>query len=404
MSSGWQQHAVKIEAPKELLKPLHIPDRILMGPGPSNCSQRVLESLRNQVLGHLHPETLQLMDEIKAGLRYAFQTNNRLTLALSASGHAGMEAGLENILEPGETLLVTTSSIWGERAAEMADRIGVDVHFLGNEIGVPFSREQLESAMVTYKPTAVFVVHGESSTGLKQPLEGLGDIVHKYGALLVVDTVASLGAEPFHSDAFGVDVVYTGSQKGLSGPPGITPISFSPRAEKKIFKRKTKVPVFYWDMTVLGEYWRCFGRPALYHHTISATLVYGLREALAQLVEETLQRSWRRHAEAAEKLQQGLQERGFKLFIDNPEHRLNTITVVVLPDGVDWRLLLQRLINEHGIEIAGGLGSTAGKVLRIGLMGFNSNCQNVNKVLRALDDCLQDVMLFKRETWKKSRL
>ncbi|KAK2585234.1 hypothetical protein KPH14_009936 [Odynerus spinipes] len=388
MEYNWQRYAVQTDPPAELLKSLQVPERTLMGPGPSNCSERVLKSLQHQVIGHLHPEMCQLMDEIKAGIRYAFQTRNELTLALSTAGHGGMEACLGNLLESGEVVLIAKCGIWGERVANMANRIGARVEFLETDLGVPFDLDSLESALKRCRPAAVFVVHAESSTGMKQPLEGVGDLVHRYNALLIVDAVASLGGEPFFADAWGIDAVYTCSQKVLGAPPGITPISFSPLAVEKIFKRRTKVAAFYWDMTILGDYWNCFGNPRIYHHTISATLIYGLREALAELAEEGLPARWSRYASLTAKLREELLKRGLRLYVKNPKYRLSTIVSIELPDGVDGKLVSQRAMERFGVEISGGIGPTVGKILRFGVMGANATSHRMDLFLRVLDDAL----------------
>ncbi|XP_043484572.1 alanine--glyoxylate aminotransferase [Leptopilina heterotoma] len=389
MSTNWNESAVQLNPPEELLKPLVVPIKHLMGPGPSNCSQRVLNSLQNQLIGHLHPEMCKLMDEIKAGLQYAFQTRNRLTLAISASGHGGMEASIGNLLERGESILIVKSGIWGERAEDIANRLGLQVHLLTTKLGKGFNLGELKSALETFTPTAVFMVHSESSTGVVQSLLGVGKLVHEHGSLLIVDTVASLGAEPFFTDAWEIDVVYTGSQKCLGAPPGITPITFSPLAERKIFSRKTKVPVQYWDVTLLGDYWNCFGNSRIYHHTISATLVYGLREALAQLAEETLPVSWLRQAKATEHLHNGLKARGFEFYVTNPKERLKTITAVKIPLGIDGKVVTSYAMERHSVEISGGLGPTAGKIFRIGLMGINATINQVDLVLRVFDGSIK---------------
>ncbi|XP_015598361.1 serine--pyruvate aminotransferase, mitochondrial isoform X2 [Cephus cinctus] len=396
MSYGWKEYAVELEPSKELLKPLVVPVKTLMAPGPSNCSERVLKSLQHQLLGHLHPETLKLMDEIKAGLQYAFQTKNTLTLAISASGHAGMEASLGNILEPGETVLIIKSGEWGSRAANMSTRLGAHVEYLETELGVPATLTDLEAALQRHRPAVIFLAHAESSTGMKQPVEGIGPLAHRYGALLIVDTVASLGGEPFYADSWAVDVVYTGSQKVLGAPPGITPISFSPAAEKKIFQRRTQVPVLYWDMTVLGRYWGCFDGPRMYHHTICATLIYGLREALAQLAEETLPVSWMRHKAAALRLEEGLRRRGLELYISNPQHRLVTIVPIRIPENIELQLVIEEAMRKHKVELAGGLGPTSGKIMRMGLMGVNATPYHVDLLLNALDDGLRYARLVKK--------
>lgn len=386
MYSEWNQFATHRNPPAILKTKLQLPVKILTGPGPTNCSERVLQSLKNQVLGHLHPEVCQLMDEIKAGLQYVFQTNNRLTLALSASGHGGMEACLINLLEPGETILVVKSGIWGERAADMATRIDVHAEVIETEHTSAVTLEQLEIALHRYNPVAVFMVHAESSTGLKQPLKGFGDLIHRYNALFIVDTVASLCGEPFFMDSWGVDATYTGSQKVLGAPPGLSPISFSPRAEKKLLQRKTKPSSYYLDMTLLGSYWKCFGNESrVYHHTISATLLYGLREALAEIAEEGLQASWIRHASAAARLRRGLELRGLRSYVKIPQYQLSTIISIELPPGVDDTIIVQRAMKNYNVEISRGLGPTVGKILRVGLLGTNATFGKVDLVLRALE-------------------
>ncbi|KAL6266880.1 hypothetical protein P5V15_003708 [Pogonomyrmex californicus] len=391
----WRRCAVHKKPPEEILRPVSLPEKLLTGPGPSNCSDRVLRSLGQQVLGHLHPEICQLMDDIKAGLRYAFQTRNRLTLALSTSGHGGMESCLDNLLEPGETVLIAKCGIWGERAADMASRIGANVKFLETPYGVPFDLIDLKKVLQEHRPAVVFVTHAESSTGMKQPLRGVGDLIRKYGALLIVDTVASLGGEPFYMDAWKVDATYTGSQKVLGAPPGLTPVSFGPRAEKKIFRRTSR-PAYYWDMRILGDYWNCFGASRrVYHHTISATLVYGLRAALAQLAEEGLSASWARHAAAAARFRGGLRGLGLRCYVEDPRYQLSTVISIKLPPGIDGDVLIARAMKKHRIEISGGLGPTVGKILRIGLMGVNARTYIVDRVLSVLDDELQHALKAK---------
>lgn len=390
MDLKWSELAVHPNPPKELSRKLQLPVKTLMGPGPTNCSKRVLRALQNQVLGHLHPEICELMDEIKAGLQYVFQTRNRLTLALSASGHAGMEACLGNLLEPGETVLIVRCGIWGERAADMATRMGAKAELLDTKHNEAVSLEELETALKNHRPVAVFMVHAESSTGLKQPLEGFGDLAHKYGALFIVDTVASLCGEAFFMDSWGIDAAYTGSQKVLGAPPGLTPLSFSPRAEEKLFRRKTKPPCYYFDLTVLGVYWKCFGNEdRVYHHTISATLLYGLREALAEVAEEGLRACWARHAAAAARLRKGLEARGLRCYVKNPNYQLATVVSIERPPAVDENTVVRKAMERYKVEISKGLGPTVGKILRVGLLGPNATFKNVDLLLRALDEGLK---------------
>ncbi|XP_043248251.1 alanine--glyoxylate aminotransferase [Colletes gigas] len=390
MSREWNELAVQKVPPMELKSKLQLPVKTLTSPGPTNCSERVLNSLKNQIIGHLHPEICQLMDEIKLGLQYVFQTKNRLTLVLSSSGHSGIEASLGNLLEPGETIIIVKTGIWGERAAETANRLGAHVVLLETKQNEAVTLDELETALMKHRPAAVFMVQGESSTGVKQPLEGMGDLVHKYNALLIVDVVVSLVGEPFYMDSWGIDVAYTGSQKALGAPPGLTPISFGPRAEEKLFRRKTKPFSFYWDMSILGIYWKCFGnKDRAYHHTVSVTLLYGLREALAEIAEEGLPAAWSRHAAAAARLRKGLELRGLRCYVKIPRYQLSTVTAIELPSGVDEMIIVQRAMATYKVEIGRGLGPTMGQILRIGLLGINAKSETVDLVLRALDEGLK---------------
>lgn len=379
-----------MEAPRSLRKPLIVPHKVLMGPGPSNCPPRVLHALSQPVLGHLHTETTKIMDEIKEGIQYIFQTRNELTLALSASGHGGIEAVMCNLLEPGEKVLIATNGIWGYRAANMAQRYGANVIQVKTQPGNNFTLELLENALMKHKPVLLFIVQGESSTGVYQPLDGLGEICHRYNCLLAVDTVASLGGVPVKADEIGIDAIYTGSQKVLGAPPGITPISFSERAKQKLFNRKTEVKVYYLDMKILGDYWACFdkNRPRVYHHTISTTLLYGLREALAMVCEEGMNSVIERHQKCADQLYKGLERMGLELFVGDKLKRLPTVTTIQVPNDVDWKDVTAYAMKTYLLEISGGLGPTANKVFRIGLMGYNATPEKVDLVLEILKESL----------------
>ncbi|XP_017887620.1 serine--pyruvate aminotransferase, mitochondrial [Ceratina calcarata] len=390
MYREWDQLAVYKQPPEVLRSKLQIPVKTLMSPGPTNCSERVLRSLQNQVINHLHPEFCQLMDEIKAGLQYVFQTKNRLTLAISASGHGGMEACLVNLLEPGDTILIVKCGLWGERAADMANRLGANVRLLETEHNVGITLEQLKTALEKHRPDVVFMVHAETSTGVKQPLEGYGTLVRRYNALLIVDTVASLGGEPFFMDSWDVDVAYAASQKGLGACPGLAPVSFNSRAEQKLFRRKTKPISFYWDLNILGVYWKCFGNnDRVYHHTMSATLIYGLREALAELAEKGLQECWARNAVSAARLRKGLELRGLRLYVKLPQYQLSTVVSVEVPPGIDDKIISQRAMDKYQVEIARGLGPTMGKIFRVGLLGINATPEKVDLFLHAFDEGLK---------------
>jgi len=361
----------------------------LLGPGPSNPHPAIIEAMTQPILGYLHPEFLEIMDQTRLGLKYVFQTNNKVTMAVSGTGHSGMEASLVNLLEPGETVVICEHGLWGQRAAEMGSRIGCNVIKLTKPAGQGFEDfEEIEEALKQHKPAVLFMCHGDSSTGFLQPLEGLADLCHRYNCLLLVDTVASLGSVPFFADELGVDCVYSGSQKVLGCPPGLAPITFSEAAMMKIGNRKTKPLSFYLDMTLVGNYWGCFDEIRRYHHTGPINLVYGLRAAVTEVAKEGLENVVARHQQNALKLHKGLEALGLQLFVKNPKYRLPTITTVSVPENVDWKFVVDHLMNKHKIEIAGGLGATAGKIWRIGLMGYNSSEENVNKVLAALSEAL----------------
>ncbi|XP_065700640.1 alanine--glyoxylate aminotransferase isoform X2 [Patagioenas fasciata] len=377
-----------VPKPQGLLRPLVVPERLLLGPGPSNVPPRILAAGGQQLLGHMHPEVLQVMDEIKAGIQYAFQTQNRLTLAISGTGHCAMEAALLNLLEHGDTALVAVNGIWGQRAADIARRLGAIVRELWKPPGEYFTPQDIEEGLVRHKPLVLFITHGESSTGVLQPLEGLGELCHRHGCLLLVDAVASLGGAPIFMDQQEIDVLYSGSQKVLNAPPGSAPISFSERAREKILRRKTQPLSFYLDMGWLANYWGCDGEPRRYHHTAPINSFFSLREGLAMLVELGLESSWERHRANCAQLCQGLRDLGLELFVKE-EARLPTITTVRVPKGYDWKEITAFLMENHAIEIAGGLGPSVGKVLRIGLMGCNSTSSNVDRVLHGLRDALR---------------
>lgn len=254
---------MSVSPPASLRSPLVVPEKTMMGPGPSNLPERVRKALGNPILGHLHPECLKIMDDIKDGLRYIFQTDNPATMCISASGHAGMEASITNVVEEGDVILIGSTGIWGQRAADMARRAGGDVRVLEVTPGHVISTEEMRNYMDIHKPSVFFVCHGDSSTGVLQPLQEFGEICRSHECLFVVDTVASLGGTEFRMDAWGVDIVYTGSQKVLGAPPGITPISFSRRAIDRVRRRNSKVRAYNFDVLLIGDYWNCFGKPRL---------------------------------------------------------------------------------------------------------------------------------------------
>ena len=366
------------------LQPLDMPERLLLGPGPSNADPAVLASMNRQPIGHLDPAYLQLMDEVQTLLRYAWQTKNTLTYPVPGTGSAAMEATLANVVEPGDVVLVAVKGYFGHRLVDMAGRYGGDVRTISKPWGQAFELGELRQALETHRPKVLALVHAETSTGVRQPLEGVGDLCHQYDCLLLVDTVTSLGGVPIFLDQWQVDLAYSCSQKGLSCPPGISPFTISPRGLAKLDERKTPVANWYLDTTMLRKYW---GNDRTYHHTAPVNMTYALREALRLLAEEGLEARWHRHQTNAEKLWDGLEDLGLKCHVDR-EFRLPTLTTVRVPAGIDPKALTRHLLQHHNIEIGGGLGDLAGQVWRIGLMGANSYPKNVDLLLEALQRSL----------------
>uniref|UniRef100_A0A0K0DSY5 Alanine--glyoxylate aminotransferase n=1 Tax=Strongyloides stercoralis TaxID=6248 RepID=A0A0K0DSY5_STRER len=378
---------MKVEKPLQLLEPMNVPPRLLMGPGPSNMRNDIQESTCKSLLGHLHPEFTKIMDDVREGIKYLFQTNNKLTFAVSGTGHAGMECAMVNLLEKNSKFLVVQNGLWGGRAASLAKRMEVDVKVLEVENGKAAKIEEFENIVKTFKPDVVFICHGESSTGVMHPLKGYGKICHDNNALLLVDTVASIGGAPLNSDELEIDCVYSATQKVLNAPPGLAPITFSDRAVEYIKKRKTPVASFYFDAFELGNYWGCYGEQRRYHHTGMISMVYALRTALADIVQEGIDNSVARHQENAKILYKELNKIGLEPFVEDENLRLPCLTTVKVPENVSWQQVIGCMM-ENGIEIAGGLGSTAGKIWRIGTFGQNSNQQTIEKVTKQLKLCL----------------
>jgi alanine-glyoxylate transaminase/serine-glyoxylate transaminase/serine-pyruvate transaminase len=359
------------------------PDRLLLGPGPSQVHPRVLRAMSAPLIGHLDPAFVQMMEEVKDLLRIVFATTNPLTIPISGTGSAGMEACLVNLLEPGDELVVGLNGVFGTRMAEVAERAGAVVRRVEAPWGKIVRPEQIEAALKNAtRPKLVAVVHAETSTGAWQPLPEIAKLAHDHGALMLADCVTSLGGAPVLVDEWGIDAAYSGTQKCLSCPPGLSPITFSPRAVDVVKARKTKVQSWYLDLSLLAQYW---GEERVYHHTAPITMNYALREALRLVVEEGLEARFARHRQNHEALAAGLGALGLGLAAEEG-HRLPMLNAVTVPDGVDEAKVRGRLLSEHGIEIGGGLGPMKGKVWRIGLMGESSRRASVLAVLAALED------------------
>lgn len=363
------------------LEPISTPHRLLLGPGPSNADPRVLQAIARPPLSHLDPLYLELMNEVQEMLRYAWQTDNRITIPVSGTGSAAMEATIANTVEKGDRVLVGVIGYFGLRLVDMCNRYGADVEVLEAPWGEALSFQSIEEAITRHRPVLFALVHAETSTGVCQPLDGIGALCREHDCLLVLDTVTSLGAIPLKLDEAQVDLAYSCSQKGLSCPPGLGPFTMGPRAEAKIERRKGKVPNWYLDMSGLKSYW---GKDRTYHHTAPVNMNFGLREALRLLCEEGLENAWARHRTNSEKLWLGLEELGLELHVPHAL-RLPTLTTVRIPAGVNGKAFSSHLLDKHGIEIGNGLGSLAGEVWRIGLMGTNSTASNVDLLLNILE-------------------
>jgi alanine-glyoxylate transaminase / serine-glyoxylate transaminase / serine-pyruvate transaminase len=366
----------------EVPSPFQVPQRLLMGPGPSTVHPRVLQAMSNPLIGHLDPATHSMLGEIKEMLRQVFRTTNDLTYAVSGTGTAGMECAMTSVLQPGDPVVILVSGFFAARMREIARRLGVDVITLGDRWGEPIGAEEVARTLEEGPtPKAVLAVHGETSTGLFQPLRELGEVCQQSDVLLIVDAVATLGGMELEVDGWGIDVCYAGSQKCLSAPPGLAPITFSPKAFRAMEARRQPPPSFYLDALQIRHY---VGSERLYHHTAPISTLYALHEALRIVLEEGVEERWRRHQDVGAELLISLEDRGFSP-VPPEGFRMPQLAAVWLPDGFDDRPNRERLLNEFGIEVAGGLGEFAGKVWRVGVMGESCTHENVKTFLAALD-------------------
>lgn len=369
---------------------LHIPElnpsyRLLLGPGPCNVDPRVLRAAAAPQLGHLDPELLAMMVETAQMLRQTFQTTNNLTLCISGSGFSGAEAVLCNLLEPGDTLIVGSLGFFSGKIVEISERIGATAYVIETEPGQPLLADQVEEAFRKHPETKIFATAiAETSTGLVQPLEELEQITHAHGALFVVDAVCGLGGIPVNVDQMKIDACYSGSQKNLGALPGLAPVTLNERAVRMIEQRKRPLQSYYLDLPKLQRYWN--GDHA-YHHTLSSNLVYTMREALRLLLEEGLENRWERHALHGAALRAGVKAMGLSILTE-PGFELPVLSAVLLPEGANEQIIRKALLNDYSIEVGGGLGKLQGRLIRIGLMGYNSTKKNVDTVLSALEHIL----------------
>ncbi|MFZ5686834.1 MAG: pyridoxal-phosphate-dependent aminotransferase family protein [Bacillota bacterium] len=365
-----------------------LPLRILMGPGPSDVHPRVLQALSYPVIGHLDPEFLLLMNDTMDMLRKLFATDNQVTVPMSGTGSSGMETIFVNLLEPGDKVIIGVNGLFGQRMVDVAERVGAQPIVVEAPWGEPIDPEAIESAAKNSgRIKAIAVVHAETSTGVRQPLEPISSIAKQFEALFLVDAVTSLGGIPVNIEQIGVDACYSGTQKCLSVPPGLSPLSISSKAEKILNARKDKVRSWYLDLTMITKYW---GSERFYHHTAPISMIFALREGLRMILEEGPEKVYARHRLNGEALQAGLTNMGLKLLV-NHEYRLPMLTSVVIPENVADMEVRKRLLDLYGIEIGGGLGVLKGKIWRVGLMGHASRRKNVLLFLSALEDTLRQL-------------
>jgi len=365
-----------------------IEDVLLMGPGPSQVPQEVYNALSKKTLGHMDSYFIGIMEEVKLMLRQLFKTCNSLTVPISGTGSAGMEACFVNLLEPGDRVLVLVNGVFGKRMKEVAERLGADVKAIEFKWGTPVIIDLVAEELKKRFYKVLTMVHAETSTGVKNPAAEIGEIVKDRDTLYLLDTVTSLGGMEVEIDAWGVDAAYSASQKCLSCPPGLAPVSFSEQAVKAIHNRKTKVPNWYLDMGMILKYWE--GNERIYHHTAPINMLYALYQSLLLVLEEGLEQVYLRHNDNHQRLVEGLNSISLQMVVE-PKYQLPMLNSVYIPEGVDDVCIRSALRNYHKIEVGGGLGTLAGKILRIGLMGHTARLENVERFISALrsviDNC-----------------
>jgi alanine-glyoxylate transaminase/serine-glyoxylate transaminase/serine-pyruvate transaminase len=369
-----------------MIKELNPKARFLMGPGPSDVHSRVYKAMATPMLGHLDPQFIQIMDEVMEMTRSVFQTKNEITSVISATGTSGMETCLVNLLEPGDTAVVCVSGVFSGRMADIAGRCGANLVRVDAPWGTSVDPAQVKEALKQCKPKLVAMVHAETSTGVLQPLEEISRLAHEAGALFVVDAITSLGGTEVKVDEWGIDAIYSCTQKCLSAPPGLSPVSFSSKALEVMDSRKTKVQSFYLDISLLRKYWT--GAKRAYHHTAPISMFYAAHEALRMVHEEGLENRIKRHRQNHEVLRDGLEAMGFE-FLVAPQFRIPMLNAVKIPQGFDDVIVRSRLLNEYNIEIGAGLGDFAGKIWRIGLMGESCTINHINLLLAALKQIMR---------------
>ncbi len=363
------------------------PPRIMMTPGPSNMHARVYRALATPLVGHMDPWFIGMMGEVQTLLRRVFQTDNRMTYPISASGSGGIEAAVINPLEPEDEAIVCSNGWFSERMAVIGERTGAKIHRVEAPYGKTVDPEDVRRAGRGRKIKFVGLAHGETSSGVIQNIDDFRKVADELGAILAVDAVATLGGVPLHIDRQRIDICFSGSQKTLSAPPGMAPITLNARVEEIVRSRKTPVQSWYFDFVPIMSYW---GKERTYHHTPPVSLIFALREALRLALEEGLEARWERHRQNQHALNAGIEALGLELFVKNPADRLPTVSAIVVPASLDDLKVRRQLLDEFNLEIAGGFGPVKGKIWRVGLMGYSSQKNNVLLCLAALEKVLGD--------------
>jgi alanine-glyoxylate transaminase/serine-glyoxylate transaminase/serine-pyruvate transaminase len=372
------------------MKSFNPPVRTLMGPGPSDVPPRILEAMSRPTIGHLDPAFIGMMDELKELLQYTFQTNNAMTMPVSAPGSAGMETCFANLVEPGDKVIVCQNGVFGGRMKENVERCGGTAVMVEDAWGESIDANKLQEALKAHPDACIVaMVHAETSTGAQSDVKTLVKLAHEHDCLTIVDTVTSLGGTPVMVDEWGIDAIYSGSQKCLSCTPGISPVSFNAQALEKVRNRETKVQSWFMDLNLVMGYWG-EGAKRAYHHTAPINALYALHEALLMLKQEGLEKAWQRHQRNHNVLKAGLEAMGLQ-FVVKEADRLPQLNAVAIPEGVEDAVVRSRLLNQYNLEIGAGLGALAGKVWRIGLMGYSSRTENILLCAGALESVLGDM-------------
>jgi len=362
-----------------------INETLLMGPGPSSVSPQVYSSIAKSTIGHLDPKFIEIMDAIKGQLQILMGTKNELTIPISGTGSAGMETCFVNLIEKNDNVLILSNGVFGGRMIDVCDRLGANVDSINQKWGEPIIASMVHEKLKHKKYDLIAIVHAETSTGVLNPISEIAPLINQTGSLFVVDAVTSLGGMEIHMDDWGIDALYSGTQKCLSCPPGLSPVSFSDRAINKLMNRKTKVPNWYLDLSMIANYWS--GKQRAYHHTAPINMVYALYQALYDIIDSSPANIFQKHVDAHQYLRTKLKELNLELLVQK-EYRLPMLNAIKIPDGISDMDVRGKLLNDYNIEIGGGLGDLSGKVWRVGLMGYTASNSNIDRLSKALSDIL----------------